>query len=50
MKEDEDSLIKGKVSMFYGSYEGADISVVNHTFVESCKLACISVTDFCEVL
>ncbi len=31
-----------KVSMFYGSHEGADLSVVYHTFVESCKLACIS--------
>ena len=35
-----------KVSMFYGSHEGADISVVYHTFVESCKLACISVKDY----
>jgi len=32
--------------MFYGSHEGADISVVYHTFVESCKLACISVKDY----
>ena len=34
------------VSMFYGSHEGADISVVYHTFVESCKLASISVKDY----
>lgn len=35
-----------KVSLFYGSHDGADISVVYHTFVESCKLACISVKDY----
>lgn len=35
-----------EVSLFYGSHDGADISVVYHTFVESCKLACISVKDY----
>lgn len=35
-----------KVSLFYGSHEEEDISVVYQTFVESCKLACISVKDY----
>jgi len=35
-----------KVSSFYGSHEGADLSVVYPTFVESCKLACVSVKDY----
>lgn len=38
--------VERKQSMFYGSHKGAGLSVVYHTFVETCRLAGVSVLDY----